>query len=253
MDNIVTTRTGKSIHIIAATLHVVMLVLSIFLLISISLATFNDRVYYGQPGFVHHQLVICCVFLADFFFEWFTSPRKWHYLATKFPLLLVSIPYLWIIHLAGWKFSYEIQYMLQFIPLVRGGYALAIVVGWFAYNKAAGLFITYLVTLLATIYFASLVFYIYEHTVNTGVGNYTDALWWAMMDVTTVGCNIEAVTPVGRILSVLLAALGMMMFPIFTVYITSLITNGRRSVATILSQPYKRGGHNSTQDPTAPQ
>jgi len=43
------------------------------------------------------------------------------------------------------------------------------------------------------------------------------------MDVTTVGSNIIAVTPTGRVLSVLLAALGMMMFPIFTVYVTSLV------------------------------
>ena len=43
------------------------------------------------------------------------------------------------------------------------------------------------------------------------------------MDVTTVGSNIIAVTATGRVLSVLLAALGMMMFPIFTVYVTSLI------------------------------
>ena len=44
------------------------------------------------------------------------------------------------------------------------------------------------------------------------------------MDATTVGCNITAVTTVGRILSVLLAALGMMMFPIFTVYVTNILT-----------------------------
>ncbi len=55
------------------------------------------------------------------------------------------------------------------------------------------------------------------------VHEYSDALWWAFMDVTTVGSNIYAVTPTGKILSVVLAALGMMMFPIFTVYVTSLV------------------------------
>ena len=43
------------------------------------------------------------------------------------------------------------------------------------------------------------------------------------MDVTTVGSNIYAVTATGKILSVVLAALGMMMFPIFTVYVTNLV------------------------------
>ena len=62
-----------------------------------------------------------------------------------------------------------------------------------------------------------------EHGTNPLVTGYGDALWWAFMDVTTVGSNIIAVTVTGRVLSVLLAALGMMMFPIFTVYVTSLV------------------------------
>ena len=56
-----------------------------------------------------------------------------------------------------------------------------------------------------------------------GIAVIVCVLWWAYMDVTTVGSNIIAVTPTGRVLSVLLAALGMMMFPIFTVYVTSLV------------------------------
>ena len=43
------------------------------------------------------------------------------------------------------------------------------------------------------------------------------------MDVTTVGSNIIAVTTTGRVLSVVLAALGMLMIHIFTVFITSII------------------------------
>ena len=84
--------------------------------------------------------------------------------------------------------------------------------------------------LLATVYFSSLAFFVLEHRVNPLVNGYGDALWWAFMDVTTVGSNIIAQTVTGRVLSVLLAALGMMMFPIFTVYITNLIqqSNKRR-------------------------
>ena len=108
-----------------------------------------------------------------------------------------------------------------FHPLVRGGYAMAIVVGWLTYNRASGLFVSYLTMLLATVYFSSLAFYVMEHGPNPLVKGYGDALWWAFMDVTTVGSNIIAVTPTGRVLSVLLAALGMMMFPIFTVYVTT--------------------------------
>lgn len=235
----------ESVDIAYFLLHIMMLALSVFLIVSISIDSFSGQVFYGRPRFMKTQFYICIVFLADFFIELFMAKRKWHYIATHFVFLLVSIPYLQIIHYFGWTFSMNVMYLLQFIPLVRGGYAMAIIVGWFAYNKAAGLFVTYLVTLLATVYFASLVFFMFENSVNPMVKDYTDALWWATMDVTTVGCDINAVTPVGRVLAVLLAALGMMMFPIFTVYITSLIMNNRSAVINMMNS------HSLTKQPTA--
>ena len=204
-------------------LHVIILLLSLFLVISISVDTFKGIPFYTQSLYMKVQLWICILFLFDFILELFLSKDKLRYFGTHFLFLLVAIPYQNIIAYMGWTFSPEITYMPRFIPLVRGGYAMAIVVGWLTYNKASSLFISYLTMLLATVYFASLAFFVMEHKVNPLVVGYGDALWWAFMDVTTVGSNIIAVTATGRVLSVLLAALGMMMFPIFTVYVTSLI------------------------------
>lgn len=204
-------------------LHVIILILSLFLVISISIDTFKGIPFYEQSVYMKVQLWICALFLADFVLEWVLAENKRHYVATHFIFLLVAIPYQNIIAYMGWTFSPEITYMIRFIPLVRGGYAMAIVVGWLTYNRASSLFISYLTMLLATVYFASLAFYVTEHGVNSQVKNYGDSIWWAFMDVTTIGSNVIAVTPTGRVLSVLLAALGMMMFPIFTVYVTSLV------------------------------
>ena len=204
-------------------LHVIILLLSLFLVISISVDTFKGIPFYTQSLYMKVQLWICILFLFDFLLELFLSKDKLRYFSTHFIFLLVAIPYQNIIAYFGWTFSPEITYMLRFVPLVRGGYAMAIVVGWLTYNKASSLFVSYLTMLLATVYFASLAFFVLEHKVNPLVVGYGDALWWAFMDVTPVGSNIIAVTVTGRVLSVLLAALGMMMFPIFTVYMTSLI------------------------------
>ena len=205
-------------------LHILILLLSTFLVVCISIDTFHNEAFYKLPKFMNFQFWVCVIFLLDFFVEFFLSPSKWQYIRTHFLFFLVSIPYNSIILHYGWKFDPQITYCIQFIPLIRGGYAMAIVVSWFTYNKATGLFISYLATLLFTVYFASLAFYLFEHNVNSLVVNYDDALWWAFMDATTVGSNIVAVTTVGRVLSVLLAALGMMMFPIFTVYVTNILT-----------------------------
>lgn len=204
-------------------LHVLILILSLFLVISISIDTFKGISFYTKSVYMEVQLWICILFLFDFVLEFALSKDKMHYFATHFIFLLVAIPYQNIISYMGWTFSPETTYMIRFIPLVRGGYALAIVVGWLTYNKASGLFVSYLTMLLATVYFASLMFYVVENKVNPNVSNYGDSIWWAFMDVTTIGSNVIAVTPLGRVLSVVLAALGMMMFPIFTVYITSVI------------------------------
>lgn len=204
-------------------LHIIILLLSIALIALISIDTFNGINFYNQPDFEKWQFWICIVFVADFFIEFFLSERKWHYLLTHFIFLIVSIPYQAIIYKFGWVISLQLSYIIRYMPLIRAGYAMAIVVGWFTSNKVTGLFFSYIITLISTVYFASLLFFLFEQGVNTEVTNYQDALWWAAMDVTTVGSNIVAVTPVGRVLSVLLAALGMMMFPIFTVYVTNLI------------------------------
>lgn len=208
-------------------LHVIVLVLSVYLIWTISIDTFNGISAFQRPRFMKIEFWICVVFILDFFIEFMLSDRKWHYLLTHILFLVVSIPYGALIEHYGWNFGAETGYLVRYIPLIRSGYALAIVVGWFTYNKATGLFVTYVVTLVATVYFSSLVFYVFEHGVNSGVTNYDDALWWACMDVTTIGSSIEAVTPVGRVLSVLLALIGLMLFPVFTVYVTSLINQTR--------------------------
>lgn len=204
-------------------LHIVVLLLSLFLVISISIDTFKNIPFETEQFYLKNRLWICLFFMFVFFLELIFSENKWKYLYTHFIFLLISIPYLDIIDYFNFTLSKEVEYFVRFIPLVRGGYALAFIVGQFTESKATSLFFTYLTMLFANVYFSSLLFFAIEHKVNPQVKEYLDALWWALMNVTTVGSNIYAVTVAGKILTVVIAALGMMMFPIFTVYVTSLM------------------------------
>lgn len=224
MDNLKTFLMYMRQRGFAIILHVVILILSIALIVMISIDTFHNISFNNQPQFQHWQFLICMIFIGIFFIELLLAEHRWKFFLHNFFFLLVSIPYQMIIFHYGIHLSREASYLIRYIPLIRGGYALALVVGWFTSNKATSLFFSYLITLFSLVYFASLTFYLFEYKVNPLVKGYTDALWWAAMDVTTVGCNIVAVTGVGRALSVLLAACGMMMFPIFTVYVTNLMT-----------------------------
>lgn len=204
-------------------LHVGILILSLFLVISISIDTFENIPFQTKSSYLKIQFWICIFFLLEYLFEFFLAKQKLRYFFTHFLFLVISIPYLNIIDYYQIQLSDEAKYFVRYIPLVRGGYALAIIVGRFTKSKATSLLVSYFTMLLATVYFSSLLFFVLEHKVNTAVTKYTDCLWWAAMNVTTVGSNIYAITTGGRILSFVLAALGMMMFPIFTVYITSVI------------------------------
>jgi hypothetical protein len=204
-------------------LQIAILFLSLFLVVSISIDIFNNIPFETERIYLRIQLWICIFFLSDFFFDLLLSEKKWRYLSTHFLFFVISIPYLNIIDYYDIHLSNEAKYFIRFIPLIRGGYALAIIVGRFTKSKVTGLFVSYLTMMLATVYFSSLLFFAIEPAVNPSVKSYSDSLWWAFMNVTTVGSDIYAVTIAGRILSVVLAALGMMMFPIFTVYITSVV------------------------------
>ena len=157
-------------------LHVIILLLSLFLIISISIDTFKNLPFLTQGSYLKIQLWICTFFIFDFILEFFLSHRKLHYLRTHFVFLIISIPYINIFDYYHVAFSPEIRYFLRFIPLIRGGYALAIVVGWLSYNKASSLFTSYLTMLLATVYFSSLIFFVLEHKVNPLVPDYGEAL-----------------------------------------------------------------------------
>lgn len=130
------------------------------------------------------------------------------------------------------------------MPLVRGGYGLAIMVGWLTRNRITNLMVSYVVSLLALIYFSTLIFFQLERGVNPDVTNYTTAIWWAFMNVTTVGANVFAVTSLGKILTVVLASAGMMVFPIFTVF----ITNKFQSHFMAQTQHHERMGNEGSPD-----
>ena len=108
--------------------------------------------------------------------------------------------------------------------MLRAAYALAIITRLLSSDRISGLFSCYIILLLTSVYFSAIIFYITEHYVNPLVTDFWNSLWWAFMNVTTVGCNINAITTTGMILAVILSAEGLILFPVFTIYITNALT-----------------------------
>lgn len=97
-------------------------------------------------------------------------------------------------------------------------------------DRIKGVFMVYIILLVAVVYFSSLIFYAEERAVNPDVHSYGDAIWWAIMCMTTAGSYITEYTLYGKIMSVVLSGGGLILFPVFTVYITSAVTHTRAKV-----------------------
>ncbi len=214
-------------HSLLRFMHILVLLGSIGLIVLISYDCFRNISFLANPTYMKIQLWICVLFMLDVVIEFFLSPKKLRYILTHLFFLLVSIPYLNLISYYHVELSPELQYLVRFIPMIRAAYVLTLVLAVFSSDKISSLFMAYVGLLIATVYFASMMFFIEEHYINPGVNTYWSALWWAFMDVTTVGCNINAITPTGKVLAVILAAEGLILFPVFTVYITNALTKKR--------------------------
>lgn len=210
-------------HIVHTALNWIILALSVALIAYLSVDALRGVEFLFDPGYMKFQLLVCIAFIADFFIELYMAPRKWDYIKRRWFFLLLSIPYLNIVSELGLAIGKDALYFVRFIPLARGALALAIVVGYVSTNRLTNIFASYTVVLIAIVYFGSLTFYERELFVNPQVKSYLSALWWACSTATTTGCSIYPVTVAGKVTAAVLAIMGMVMFPLFTVAITSAV------------------------------
>ena len=211
-------------------LNALVLIGSIAIIVVISIELLSTQNVLSERFILHFHLLVCSIFLADFFVRWYTDGWSQRFFFNNLFFLLVSIPYLNIVHSLTTTISHGLWLTLRLIPLARGIYGVSLMVGWMSRSKVTNLFATYLTILFTTIYFSSILFFFMEHGVNPMVKNYWDAFNWALMNVTTVGSNIFGVTKIGQSLAVILAAAGMIFFPIFTAYVTTKFQAKRKGV-----------------------
>lgn len=204
-------------------LHTGILVLSVALIVFISYEIFNDVAFLNDRTYMTFQLCVCIFFMLDYFLSIWMSDNPHRYAWRNIGFFLISIPYLNIIDMVGWDPGPEVLYYIRFIPLIRGAWAMAIVVSYVSTNRIVGIFASYLSIMLLVLYFASILFFSREQPINPGVPTYWSSLWWCSLEMTTIGAPVNPFTPTGKVLAAILAGMGMIMFPLFTVYLTQLL------------------------------
>lgn len=205
-------------------LQVLMLIASVLIILIISLEAFSRDGFVGYDGlYMDAQLPICIVFLAYFGLHMYYSPDPPRFFRRHIIYFLLSIPYSWIITKAGVHLHGIGGYAIHLIPLMRAVLALVIIVNYISSNKLIGIFASYTLILVLSVYFCSVLFYICERHINPAVTSYWVAFWWTWLQASTLGASFYPVSIVGKIIAGVMSIEGMLMFPLFTVYLTQMI------------------------------
>lgn len=204
-------------------INILTLLASILLLASLSVEIIYSREL-APFSALYQQImfVICIIFIVDFFALMFSSEHRWRFLYRNFVVLVLSVPYHTIATWAGLQLGHTTSMILSGVVMLRSIMALYITLRWLIVRRATRLLWAYIATVTLCTYLAALLFYEYEAPVNSSVVGFSDALWWAGMNLTTVGAEIFPVTAIGKLICVMLPVLGTAIFPVLTVYITSL-------------------------------
>lgn len=202
------------------TLDVLAVIAGMVLLAALSCEIIGGRNTRFSEFYLGIQLAVCIVFLVDFFAKWADAARKRRYFWHNLPFLLLSIPWLNILDWCGVAVTRDWGMVVGLLPMLRAFLAMVIIVRWLTSgNRMRRLLAAYVFTVVVFTYISGLIFFEYEAAVNPKLDGFGNALWWAWMNVTTVGAEIFPVTAIGKIFCVLLPSLGMMFFPIFTTYV----------------------------------
>lgn len=196
---------------------------SLLLLLSLSLDIVHRKSYTLSPMVEELQLVVCMIFIIDYIVQTMMSRNPKRYFWRNIVLLLVSLPYLNLMEWGGADLPKGVYIFLKCLPMVRGAVGIYMLIKYITPSRVSAIMWSYIVLIVLVTYISSLVFYAYEEVVNHAVEGFGTALWWAGLNVTTVGAPLFAVTPIGKMLTVLLPGLGMVLFPLLTVYVTHLV------------------------------
>ena len=210
-------------------MRMINLLAGVSLLVGISIEVLMGDHQSYSSWYMWLQLVVCIIFMIDFAVAMFAvrgKSNKWFLLNLLF--FIISIPYLNILDWFHVVTHRGVAVVVAALPLLRSFVAMGIVVWWFIASRVSRIFAAYLFTVVCFTYLAALIFYDYEILVNDKLHGFGNAFWWAWMNTTTVGAAIFPVTAIGKTLAVLLPSLGMMFFPVFTIYITNIYTSHQR-------------------------
>ncbi len=198
--------------------QIFMVVLSIYVLI----ALYVDFTFDLDPGTRDMidtvDFIICIIFQGDFFYRLHKAPSKRAFLKWGWIDFIASIP--WLTSIRGAKMIRTFR-ILRLLRAFRSGKVL---LQFMLRKRSQNTFVTVAVISCFLAMIGSMAILGLEKDVaGSNIKNASDALWWAVVTVTTVGYGDRfPVTDAGRIIAAVLMTAGVGLFGTFTGFIASL-------------------------------
>lgn len=157
------------------------------------------------------DLVICIIFLIDFFYFLYKAENKIRYLKTHWIDFIASIPYMSVFRV------FRAARVIRIVRLLRGLKGVVQIFRALGTSRLQNIMFSYIIVLLVFLFYCSMAFYTFEHGVNQNVNSLFDAFWWGFITITTVGYgDIYPFTIEGRIIGMILTLLGIGLFSLIT-------------------------------------
>ena len=194
---------------IANLFNTISLAASIVLLVGISFEVTGGEKSGFADWYRTLQLIVCSIFFATALSRLMIAQYRHKHWLRDLIFAVASIPYMDILEWSGANLEHSSVRILAFAPVLISIMATVVILEWLIEGKKRRLMAAYVLTVTMFTYISALLFYDCEMGVNSHLKTFGDALWWAWMNVTTVGAAIFPVTTVGKVVCVLLPVVGM--------------------------------------------
>lgn len=207
---------GNNKQQVLSTLDVIVLVLSVYVLISLVIDVFITLPVEISRVLAYVDNGICIFFMAEFFVRLRRAENKLAFLKWGWIDLLASIPNIDYLR-AGRAFR-----VIRIIRILRAFRSTRHIVNHLFVNKPRGAFGTVGLLAFLLVIFASITILQLETDDNSNIRTAEDAIWWSYVTITTVGYGDKfPVTTGGRIVGIILMTAGVGLFGTFTGFVSS--------------------------------
>ena len=199
------------------TLHqIIMLVLSVYVVFALlirELVPIDDQ---GREILNQIDTGICFYFLYDFFLRLYQAPSKWAFLRWGWIDLLASIPAL------DWFRLGQLVRVFRILRMVRSFRSIRDFLNYIFRDRANGTLAVVLLSSVLLMIFSAIAILYAERVPEANIKTPSDALWWAIVTITTVGYGDKfPITTFGRLIATILMVAGVGLFGTFTGYVAN--------------------------------